>query len=43
MRKREVALDIYMNTKMKCKMIRRTDYADKDITATIATEHLFFS
>jgi hypothetical protein len=33
---------IYINIKRKCKAIRRTDYADNDIAATIATAHLFF-
>jgi len=32
-----------INIERKCKAIRRTNYADKDITATIATAHLFFS
>ncbi len=34
---------IYINIKRKCKAIRRTNYADKDIAATIAMAHLFFS
>jgi hypothetical protein len=47
MRKREVALvqrsSFYINIERKCKAIRRTNYADKDIAATITKAHLFFS
>ncbi len=34
---------IYINIERKCKAIRRTNYADKDIAATIATAPLFSS